>query len=108
MFTSYEISYYLNFVILGLAVYYLYKAVRQIFSRDVDFFKKEIYTDRSISKWAVVDGILKVCAAAVFSIYGGFGLVGVNLIYPAIAVLVVIVILYFVLYSKILVRKEEY
>ena len=107
MFSSYEISYYLNFVILGLAMYYLYKAIRQIISRDVDFFKKEIYTDRSISRWAVVDGILKICAAAVFSLYGGFGLVGVNLIYPAIAALIVIVILYFVLYSRVLVRKEE-
>ena len=105
MFSSYEIGY---FVILGLAIYYLYKAIKQIKDRDLEFFKKEIYTDESIEKWAVVDGILKIGAAVVFGVYGAFGLLEVNLLYVAIAALVVLVVLYFVLYSKTLVKKEEY
>ena len=108
MFSSFEIGYYLYFVILGLAIYYLYKAIKQIKVRDFEFFNNEIYTDESVEKWAVVDGILKIGAAVVFSVYGAFGLLEINLLYVAIAALVVLVVLYFVLYSKILVKKEEY
>lgn len=108
MFDSYELGYYIYFVIVGLALYYLYKAIKQITSKDLDFFAKERYTDKSISKWAVVDGILKLSAALVFAAYGIMGLLGINVLYFAIALLVVILVLYFVLYSKILVKKDDW
>ena len=108
MFDSYELGYYIYFVIVGLALYYLYKAIKQITSKDLDFFAKERYTDKSISKWAVVDGILKLSAAMVFAAYGIMGLLGINVLYFAIALLVVILVLYFVLYSKILVKKDDW
>lgn len=108
MFDSYELGYYIYFVIVGLAIYYLYKAVKQITSKDIDFFAKERYTDKSISKWAVVDGILKICAALVFAAYGTLGLLGINALYFAIALLVVILVLYFVLYSKTLKKKDDW
>lgn len=108
VFQSYEVSYYLYFVILGLALYYLYKAFKQIKSKDIDFFKKEIYTPESVQKWAMVDGLLKVATAVTFAVYGALGLIEINIIDIAIAVLVVIIVLYFVLYSKILKKKEEY
>ena len=108
MFDSYELGYYIYFVIVGLAIYYLYKSVKQITSKDADFFGKERYTDASISKWAVVDGILKLSAAIVFAAYGIFGLLGINLLYVTIGLLVVILVLYFVLCSKILKKKDDW
>ena len=108
MFDSYELGYYIYFVIVGLALYYLYKSVKQITSKDADFFGKERYTDASISKWAVVDGILKLSAAIVFAAYGIFGLLGINLLYIVIGLLVVILVLYFVLYSKVLKKKDDW
>ena len=108
MFNSYELGYYIYFVIVGLSFFYLYKAVKQISSRDLEFFGKERYTDKSISKWAVVDGILKLCAALVFATYGVLGLLEINVLFFAIAFLVVILILYFVLYSKTLVKKDDW
>ena len=107
MFQSFEVGYYLYFVILGLAIWYLYKAIRQITTKDVDFFKKDIYTDESVEKWAVVDGLLKLGTALVFAVYGTLGLLEINVIFIAIAALVVMIVLYFVLYPKILVKKEE-
>ncbi len=107
MFQSFEVGYYLYFVILGLAIWYLYKAIRQITTKDADFFKKDIYTDESVEKWAVVDGFLKLGTALVFAVYGALGLLEINIIYIAIAALVVMIVLYFVLYPKILVKKEE-
>ena len=105
---AYELGYYLYFVILGLAIYYLYKAARQISSKDVDFFKKEMYTPASVEKWAVRDGILKTAAALTFAAYGGLGLVEINILPIAIGVLVVLIVLYFVLYSKTLVKKDDW
>ena len=108
MFSAYEVSYYLYFLILGLALYYLYKAIKQIKTKDMDFFKKKIYTDESVQKWAVRDGFLKIGAGLTFGVYGALGLVEINILYITIAVLAVLVVLYFVLYSKTLVKKEEY
>ncbi|MBR2281312.1 MAG: hypothetical protein IJ863_01670, partial [Spirochaetales bacterium] len=76
--------------------------------KDIDFFKKEIYTTESVQRWARVDGFLKVATALTFTVYGILGLLEINIIYIAIAVLVVIIVLYFVLYSKTLKRKEEF
>ncbi len=107
MFQAYEISYYLYFVVLGLSIWYLYKAIRQMTTKEMEFFKMEIYTDESVRKWAVVDGFLKIATALTFAAYGALGLAGINMLYVAIAVLVVLVVLYFVLYSKTLKKKED-
>ncbi|MCR5442322.1 MAG: hypothetical protein K6E89_01060 [Sphaerochaetaceae bacterium] len=108
MFSTSEVGYYLYFLVMGLAAYYLYKAIKQIKTKDMDFFKKEIYTDESVEKWAVRDGFLKIGAGLAFGVYGGLGLVGINILYITIGVLAVLVALYFFLYSKTLVKKEEY
>jgi hypothetical protein len=108
MFDSYELGYYIYFVVVGIAVFYLYKAIKQIKSKDVDFYSKDRYTDASVSKWAVVDGFLKVAAAVVFATYGILGLLEINILYITIALLVVILVAYFVLYSKTLVKKDDY
>ena len=108
MFDSYELGYYIYFAVVGLSLFYLYKAIKQITSRDIDFFAKERYTDKSVGKWAIVDGCLKIAASLVFAAYGIFGLLEINLLFIAIGLLVVILVLYFVLYSKILVKKDDW
>ena len=107
MFNSYEVSYYIYFVIVGIALFYLYKSVRQIKTKNIEFFGKDRYTDESVEKWAVVDGFLKIGAAVAFAVYGGLGLAEINILYITIGVLVIIVVLYFVLYAKTLVKKDE-
>ena len=104
---SYELEYYINFLILGLGIYYLYKACRQISKKDFDFFKKELYTKESVEKWAVVDGFLKAAAALVFCAYGGLGLANIKIPVIVIILIVILFILYFWLYAKILKKKEE-
>lgn len=108
MFESYEISYYIYFVVVGIALYYLYKAIKQLKTRDVDFYSKDRYTEESVEKWAVTDGWLKVCAALVFAVYGILGLLEINIIFITIGLLVAILVVYFILYSKVLVRKEDF
>lgn len=108
MFESYELGYYIYFVVVGIAIYYLYKAIKQIKEKDIDFYSKDRYTDASVSRWAVVDGHLKVAAAIVFTAYGVLGLLEINILYITIGLLLVILVLYFVLYSKILVKKDDY
>ncbi len=108
MFSTSEVGYYLYFLVMGLAAYYLYKAIKQIKTKDMDMANTEIYTDESVEKWAVRDGFLKIGAGLAFGVYGGLGLVGINILYITIGVLAVLVALYFFLYSKTLVKKEEY
>ena len=107
MFDSYELGYYIYFFVVGLAIFYLYKAIKQIAAKDLDFFAKSKYTDESISRWAVVDGFLKVAAAVTFATYGILGLLEIDILYITIGVLVVILILYFILYAKILIKKDD-
>ena len=108
MFDSYELGYYIYFVVVGIAIFYLYKAIKQIVAKDLDFFGKDKYTDASISRWAVVDGFLKVAAASAFIAYGILGLLEINILYITIGVLVIILILYFVLSAKILIKKDDF
>ena len=107
MFDSYELGYYIYFFVVGIAVFYFYKAIKQIVAKDLDFFGKEKYTEDSVSRWAVVDGFLKVAAAVTFTAYGIMGLLEINILYITIGALVVILVLYFILYAKTLIKKDD-
>lgn len=99
-----EIIYY---IILGLSLSYLYKAVKQIATKDISFFKQELFTDESVEKWAVIDGLLKCSTALVCLVFGILSLLGIGGIWYVLVVFALNIILYLILYKKTLVRKQS-
>ena len=95
------------YIVLAVATSYLYKAVKQIIKRDINFYKKELYTEQSVIKWAVVDGLLKASTSIVCIVYGVLNLIGIDKVWYIIAVFSINVILYLVLYRLVLERKDS-
>ena len=95
------------YIILAIASSYLYKAIKQIIKRDISFYKQEIYTEESVGKWAIIDGLLKASTSVVCIVYSILNLVGIAAVWYVIAVFVVNVVLYIVLYRVVLKRKDS-
>ncbi|MBQ7643493.1 MAG: hypothetical protein IJS84_00520 [Spirochaetales bacterium] len=95
------------YIILAIASSYLYKAIKQIIKRDISFYKQEIYTGKSVEKWAIVDGLLKASTSVVCIVYGILNLVGITVVWYVIAVFAFNVVLYIVLYRVVLQRKDS-
>lgn len=102
-----RIDYVIFYIILAIATSYLYKAIKQIITRDINFYKKEIYTEESVEKWAIVDGLLKGSTSIVCIVYGVMNLIGIEKVWYVIVVFVVNVVLYIVLYRVVLQRKDS-
>ncbi len=102
-----RIDYVIFYIILAIATSYLYKAIKQIITRDLNFYKKEIYTEESVEKWALVDGILKASTSVVCIVYGVLNLIGIDKVWYVIVVFAVNVVLYIVLYRVVLQRKDS-
>lgn len=98
---------YIYYIILGLALSYLYRAIKQIATKDISFFKQEIFTDESVEKWAVVDGLLKAIFSITCGVYAGLCLVGIKTFWYVPVCAVCVLILYLVLYRKILIKRED-
>ena len=60
-----RIDYVIFYIILAIATSYLYKAIKQIITRDLNFYKKDIYTEESVENWAIIDGLLKASTSVV-------------------------------------------
>lgn len=98
---------YIYYIILGLCISYFYKAIKQIVTKDIDFYRQEIYTDKSVENWAVIDGIIKIGVSAVCGVYAVCCLLGnKNFWYVPICVAVDLV-LYLIFYKKTLVKKDQ-
>ena len=100
-------GFYIYFVVIGLSISYAIRAIRQIRTKDYDFFNREIYTPESSSRWAVADGFLKLAFCALCLIYGVLCLIGINAFWYVPAVTAILIALYFILYRRILVKKEN-
>lgn len=93
------------YVILAVAASYLYKAVKQIVKKDVSFYKQEIYTDKSVEKWAIVDGLIKAFVATVCVVYAALCLVGIKVFWYVPVCIVLSLAAYLIGYRKILVKR---
>lgn len=102
-----RIDYVIFYIILAIATSYLYKAIKQIITRDLNFYKKDIYTEESVEKWAIIDGLLKASTSVVCIVYGVMNLIGIEKVWYVIVVFAVNVVLYIVLYRVVLQRKDS-
>lgn len=102
-----RIDYVIFYIILAIATSYLYKAIKQIITRDLNFYKKDIYTEESVEKWAIIDGLLKASTSVVCIVYGVMNLIGIEKVWYVIIVFAVNVVLYIVLYRVVLQRKDS-
>lgn len=98
---------YIYYIILGFSVSYIYRAIKQIVTKDITFYRQEIYTDESVEKWAVRDGLIKAFIASVCAIYGALCLLNIKTFWYVIVCAVADIVLYFVGYKVTLVRKES-
>lgn len=93
------------YVILAVAASYLYKGIKQIVKRDITFYKQEIYTDASVEKWAIVDGLIKTFIAGVCVVYAALCLMGNKAFWYVPVCIVLSLAAYLIGYRKILIKR---
>ena len=107
MLEDLEFNEVICYVILFAGASYLYKAINQIFKKDIEFFNKELYTDKSVKNWAVCNGILKLATSFVCILYSFLCMIGITAFWYVAVAFVSNIVLYVILYRKILVKKED-
>lgn len=97
---------YIYYVILGLAISYIYRAIKQIATKDISFYKQELYTDQSVEKWAVIDGILKLAFSGTCGIYAALCLLDIKTFWYVPVCAVCVLVLYLIGYKRTLVKAK--